>query len=54
MILLAVASLSGEIKLINDHGKARLCHFGPYSLYREYDREIDNEAAPNKILWFAI
>ena len=31
-----------------DRGKARVCHFGPYREYRE------NEAAPNKILWYAI
>ena len=31
-----------------DRGKARVCHFGPYREYRE------NEAAPNKILRYAI
>ena len=31
-----------------DHGKARVCHFGPYHEYRE------NEAALNKILRYAI
>ena len=46
-ILLGVASL--RINKV-DHGKARVivCHFGPYGEYRV------NEAASNKILWYAI
>ena len=44
-ILLGVASLRRN-KV--DRGKARVCHFGPYREYRE------NEAAPNKIFWYAI
>ena len=31
-----------------DCGKARVCHFDPYGEYRV------NEAAPNKIRWYAI
>ena len=38
----------GEIKLIAEKRDARGCHFGPYREYRE------NEAAPNKILRYAI
>ena len=37
----------GEIKLIAEK-REYICHFGPYREYRE------NEAAPNKILRYAI
>ena len=38
----------GEIKLIAEKREYAIAHFGPYREYRE------NEAAPNKILWYAI
>ena len=44
-ILFGVASLRRN-KV--DRGKVRVCHFGPHREYRE------NEAAPNKILPYAI